>query len=242
VNGAAVAAGFLSPLNHPCNEPNSTMIKAKTLILAAASLAVFSGSSAFAEMYLRPAAWRADYSASGFAAKIGPALELGTTIESSRQQRIGVEAAYIPWGLNLLTPTLAPTSFLGVVGDGHLTPVIGTYRYQIREASARWNVYIGGSAGVTKVSGRIETRLSGLAYGGDVNHWATTLAGSVGVSAAVTPNVSIDLAYRYLWLDGVDYSTFVFTGVGGFTGPAGPSRSFPATKAHIISLGLTVRL
>ena len=113
------------------------MINAKTLILTAAGLAMFSGSSAFAEMYLHPAAWRVDYDASGFAAKIGPALELGTTIGSSHQQTIGVEAAYIPWGLNLLRPTLAPTSLLGMIGDGHLTPVIGTYRYQFRDAADR---------------------------------------------------------------------------------------------------------
>lgn len=201
---------------------------------------VASGGALAAEFFIHPAAWYADYDADGFDAKIGPAVEAGGYLGAEGRHALSVETARLPWSMSLAAGTLGT---FGMFGDGHLAPVLGSYRYEFKDAAGRWGVYVGASAGVTKVSGRLETVLSGVKYAGDVSDWATTLVGTIGVSATVAPNLSVELACRYAHLDGVDYDTRMWTGgAGGFTGGAGPQQSYPAKRVGIVSLGLRFRL
>lgn len=208
----------------------------RILVLASLGLGAFLRSASSAEFFVRPALWYADYDASGFDSKIGAAIEAGSYLGATSRHALSVEAASVAWALGRPQPAT-----LGTFGDGHITPVLASYRYEFRARAARWGVYVGASAGATKVSGRLETQLSGVAYVGDVSTWAATWVGTIGGSATLTQAISVDLAFRYLYLDDVEYSTRLFAGVGGFTGGAGPARSFPATQAGIIYLGLTFR-
>jgi hypothetical protein len=217
------------------------MIKKHLSIVASIVLCGLLCHSTFAELFVQPAGWYVDYSANGFSEEIGPAVEVGSLFGASNQHAVSLAVARVPWELSTSLPGPAPTSLFGVVGDGHLLPVLGSYRYYFGASAARWRFFAGAAAGATKISGRIETRLSGVADAGDVRKWAATFAGTIGVAFAVRHNVSVELAYRYMHLENVDYSTALATGTGGFTGGPGQTRSFAATEAHIASLGLSVR-
>jgi hypothetical protein len=215
------------------------MIIPRKLVLVL-GLGLLAGPLGAVEIFLRAGAWWVDYDAHGFPAQVAPALEVGAALGTTRRHVVSFEAARAPWEFDGRGPGPAPSAQLGPTGDGRLTPLLGSYRYYFRDASARWRPFLGASAGVTKVSGRIETFLSGLAWGGDVERWTDTFAGTAGVSVDLTPRVSLELGYRYLHLENFQYRTDMFRGILGFTGGPGPTESF-AARNHALSLTLGFR-
>lgn len=210
------------------------MITTKALVLATFCLGAFSCRLSGAEVFLRPSVWHFDYDAPGFESKFGPALEIGTTLAASGRHAVSMEAARLPWEYNL---PVTPGSLLGTVGSGHLTSVLANYRYYFHAPAARWRVFAGASAGATKISGHAKTRLSGVAYDGELDGWSKTFGGTLGVSLAVARNVSIDFAYRYQHWEEMDYRNALFGGTG-FPGPTGSKRTFAVTQAHVFTLGM----
>jgi opacity protein-like surface antigen len=196
--------------------------------------------AARAEVFIQPAAWYADYAADGFKSRFGTAFSAGITLGAVARHAVSVEVARLPWELHAPRPDVGPTFNLGSFGDGRLVPVLASYRAYFGAPTARWRGYVGASAGSTKVSGRIETLLSGNSYAGEIKEWATTVAAHAGVSLTLSPRFSAELGYRYLHLDDIDYPTRAFVGTGGFAGSEG-TADFGATKAHLATFGLTLK-
>lgn len=194
-----------------------------------------------AEIFLRAGGWWINPEARGFSSQAGPAAEVGAVFDALRHHQVSLEVAHVPWEMDRRFTALAPGALLGSTGEGHLTPVLAGYRYSLRDGAARWRPFVGVAAGATKVSGRSETFLSGLAWGGEVERWAATFAGSAGIAVELRPRLSLELGYRYLHLEDVTYPTAMFRGVLGFTGGPGPTESFAATRHHVVALSLGFR-
>lgn len=194
------------------------------------------------EFFVRANASYADYQADAFASKTGPTLEAGALIGSSSRHAVGVEFARFPWEMDATFPSLlAPGSSLGTTGSGHLAPLLASYRYYFQKPDARWRFFLGVAAGATQISGRIDTRLSGTASGGEVKGWANTAAGTAGLALAITRNVALELSCRYLQTEEIDYVSYGFAGSLGFVGPASPPTPFAASKLRVASLGLSIK-
>jgi hypothetical protein len=206
----------------------------KKILLVAFCLGAFSCRSFGSEIFVRPAAWYVDYAADGMSSKIAPAIEIGRGFTPSGRHEVSVQAAQLSWDMS--RPSV-PGSIFRSVGDGDLTVVLGNYRFYFQDSTAPWRIFAGASVGGTKLSGQTETRLSGVIYVGGPDGWSSTFAGTFGVAARLGQNTSLEFAYRYLCWQGTDYRT-AFAGTNTFNGP---TQSFPATKAHVATLGLSFR-
>ena len=192
---------------------------------------MFSCRTAFAEGFVRPSAWYLDYTASGLPSKGGVSVAMGASLDSAKHHELSVEVAHAPWSWN----KQGGFAGLGWTGSGHITPVSLNYRYSFRDETARARFYIGGSGGVSKLSGDVLFTGSGARYGGPVDKTQAAWGATAGISGALTSALSYDVGYRYLHTDGFDVSTTV-----GATS-AGPKIQFPNTSAHILALSLNVR-
>lgn len=207
----------------------------KLIVLFLAGLGAIRCPAHAAEAFIRPEAWHVDYRADRFEAKFGAAVAIGAGLGEAGRHEASLVIATVPWAMAL------PAGTLGSAGDGHITPLLASYRFAVAGAEGRWRIHAGALAGATKFSGKIETRLSGVAYTGDVDAWAATLGGQIGVAVKLSPRVALELGFSYLHFDDVGYSTRFLTGSGGAGGGAGPAGSFPAQEAGVVSLGLAVK-
>jgi hypothetical protein len=210
------------------------MITKKILLLAAFWLGAVSCRLVGSEIFIRPAAWYVDYDADGFDSEFAPAVAIGGVFAPSGRHEISLETAHLSWKWNA---PFAPGSPFRTVGSGHLTAVVGNYRYYFQDSTARWRVFAGASAGATKLSGSNLSPLSGVVLAGNLDGWLSTFAGTFGISTRVAENISIELAYRYVHWGDEDYRT-TFAGTGTSTNFI---QSFPATRAHVATLGLSFR-
>jgi opacity protein-like surface antigen len=175
-----------------------------------------------------------DYTADGYSSKGGGSLAFGTTLGATNTHEANLEIVHVPWSFARPEASLSPGGFLGRRGSGDLTPVLVNYRYSFKGPSARLGLYAGIGVGATRLTGDLHRLLSGVAYSGKVKKWTATGAVSIGLSATITQNISFDLGYRYLHIDGADVSSQLISG-----SQAGPDLTFEAPKAHAASLGLT---
>jgi opacity protein-like surface antigen len=214
----------------------------KTMLACAFCFGAFTCRAAFTEGFIRPAAWYLDYTEAEMPSKAGASLAAGARFGEIKQHELSLEVARASWSWDHLSG-LAPGFMLGRSSSGHLTPVLVNYRYYFGAADSRFIFFMGGSAGVTKVSGNVQVVLSGPpSYGSSLDKTQATWSGTVGVTAKLTMIMSVELSYRYLQTQGFEVSSRLATAPGSYAGSAGPTIHFPDTSAHAVALGLKIKL
>lgn len=205
----------------------------KTLAFASFVFAC-SSAPAFGQAFVRPAAMYTSFTNDGFGSKTGQSVSIGTKLDSDRAHEISLEVGYVDWdSTRPIGPAGGGPSFADRA-TGHLTPVLGDYRFYFSATNAL-RLYVGGSAGLTRVSGSFDRRLSGVAYQADIGKWKPSFGALAGVSYSLTENVSLDLGYRYFSVSGFDFQTKF---IGSTT--AGPTVHFDALKANQVLFSASV--
>ncbi|MEX2045069.1 MAG: hypothetical protein WD941_06925, partial [Opitutus sp.] len=127
-------------------------------------------------------------------------------------------------------------------GSGDAVSMLVNYCHLLGHSTDRIRPYLGVIAGSTQISGRIQTRLSGIGHAGSPGGRGTTYGGVVGMSVALGRLVSLNLGYRLLQTTGVDYGTRWLDEPAAPGSEPAPRSRFDDFKSHVALLGLTIRL
>jgi opacity protein-like surface antigen len=218
----------------------NTPTSKKTTWAFALGLGLLSFQALPAAPFVRAGVQYFSYSDSDYSAEAGGSVAAGLTLGPSGEHELSLEVAHAAWSWSR-PGALAPG--LGYSGEGHVTPILASYRYYIGAADARVRYYAGLSAGFVKPSGDAKFLGSGVNYGGSASDAAAAFGVTAGINGKLTEAVSWDLGYRYLQAQDMDVATRAGVGASttDFSGPAGPDIRLPAPSAHVVALGLKIR-
>ncbi|ATC64030.1 hypothetical protein CMV30_08755 [Nibricoccus aquaticus] len=116
-----------------------------------------------------------------------------------------------------------------VKGEEVYAPILASYRYYAQPADAKVRFFFGPSLGFTAASYEVEVSGPGLFQKDDSAEVLLTVAGNVGVDIRFNEKLSLNIGYRYLYID------------SGETELLGVDVDFEESKAHVISAGLNIR-
>ncbi len=147
----------------------------------------------------------------------------GVAVGTTRQHEFHVETGVTGWEQK--------ESGYGYYAEGTETyvPVLVGYRHYTEPLGSKLRLYVGPSIGLTHVLYEIEARGSGVFIKDDSNEVLFTAAANIGVEIRFNERMSLDVGYRYLYID------------GGDTELLGMNVSFDDARAHIGQVGLNIR-
>jgi outer membrane protein W len=114
-------------------------------------------------------------------------------------------------------------------GTETYVPILASYRYYAQPADAKVRFYIGPSIGFTQSQYEIEVSGPGVFVKDDSTEVHFTWAASLGFDIKVNEKFSINVGYRYLYID------------GGETELLGTNLDLDESKASAITAGLNIR-
>ncbi len=191
---------------------------------------------AWADDFIRASGWYVDYANSGYSSKTGAGIAGGASFGSDNSHEVGIDVGRVAWAMSKPW-SLSPSSTLGLSGSGHLTPVLGSYRYYIGGPAARTRIYIGGLLGATKYTGDTWLNGSGVQWGAHASKWLSTFGGALGAVVPLTAHISADVGYRYIQTTSTDVDAVLFPSGSG----SGLSNRYhiDALKANMATVSLT---
>jgi opacity protein-like surface antigen len=147
----------------------------------------------------------------------------GVTTGSTRQHEFSGEIGATGW------------EFDERVGNTRLeatetyVPILANYRYYVQPAGAKVRFFFGPSIGFTAASYEIEASGGGFFQKDDSAEVFFTFAGNAGVDIQFNEKFSLNVGYRYLYIDGGETELF------------GETLDLDESKAHVIFAGLNIR-
>lgn len=194
-----------------------------TGVVALASAALPSSYAAAGVAFVRPVIAYVAPEADGYddAGYIGVAA--GATLGATRQHEIGGEIGGTGWEFDERFGSIRSQ------GEENYVPILANYRYYVQPAGAKVRVFFGPSIGFTSASYEIEVSGPGLFQKDDSTEVLFTIAGNVGVDFQLNDKLSLNVGYRYLYIE------------GGDTELLGTNIDLDESKAHLIFAGLNIR-
>jgi opacity protein-like surface antigen len=108
-------------------------------------------------------------------------------------------------------------------------PILASYRFYAGASDAPVRFFFGPSIGLTAAAYEVEVTGPGVFRKDDSSELLFTAAANVGLDFRINDRFSINLGYRYIYIDGTEIELF------------GLNLDLDDSKAHIVSTGLTIR-
>ena len=190
---------------------------------AALALTALSSAQAAGPAFIRPTIAYVSPEADGYddAAYVG--VSAGVATGSARQHEFSAEIGATGW------------EFDERVGPGRIqaeetyVPILASYRYYAGPADAKVRFFIGPSIGFTAAGYEVEVSGPGVFQKDDSAEILFTCAANAGIDIRINERFSINVGYRYLYID------------GGETELLGNDIEFEESKAHAFVAGLNIR-
>jgi outer membrane protein W len=151
-------------------------------------------------------------------------VQAGVLIGPNRNHEFSAEIGGTGWDSDERIGTLR------VEATETYVPILASYRFYVGSNEAPVRFFFGPSLGFTTVSYDVEMSSPGFFLrDDDAVEVRATAAANIGVDFRVNTRFSINLGYRYLYIDGGETELF------------GTDFEIDESKAHVVFTGLTIR-
>jgi opacity protein-like surface antigen len=191
--------------------------------LVASALAAVATTQAAGPAFIRPTVAYVMPDADGYddAAYLGVAA--GATVGQTSQHEFSGEIGATGWEFE------ERFGSTWIEGTETYVPFLANYRYYAQPADAKVRLYFGPSIGFTQARYEIEVRSPGFFGKDDSTEILFTFAANIGVDIQLTEKLSLNVGYRYLYIDGGETELF------------GADIDLDESNAHAITAGLNIR-
>ena len=191
--------------------------------LAALALAANTAGHAATQAFIRPVIAYVNPEADGYddAAYLG--VQAGIFTGPTKQHEFSAEIGATGWEFD------EREAGLRVQGTETYVPVLASYRYYVQPADSKVRFFFGPSIGFTHANYEVEVSGGGGFSKDDSAEIFFTAAGNVGVDIKFNEKLSLNVGYRYLFIDGGETEIFYST------------VQLDDSKAHVVFAGLNIR-